>query len=441
MKKTRVNILSAVNADSIKIERTEVAGEKYAVIKNVLWMKDNIVLNDGLYSSSENAKGYASMDGRVMPFGHPEVNGQYVAISSLDNADVAVALGKHYGGVHAQNVRQAGEEYFADVMINERVAKSHPDGEMLLNWVGKAEDYQVNGAAKPEPVHMSTGLMTARVNAKGESRGKSYSWIATQQSYDHLAILFHEQGAGGDEVAIAVNCESVINSKLDEANEDALDDSYGEKLAILSEAVKERFATSDSYAYVQDFDDRALIYVTPEGTYTIDYHYEGDNPILTGESKVVTVETSYKVKTNSMIEHVRSVLKYFSTKTKQPVVANVIEETSDMKPEELQAALDAQADKLQGAFNTALAALEAKNTEALSAVNAKLQEAAEAGLKDKRAAVSAVHGEVIANALSGEALDAMFASVQTAAGILSGAPATNTEAEKVTVDSHFGSIK
>ena len=429
MKKTRVNILSAVNADSIKIERTEVAGEKYAVIKNVLWMKDNIVLNDGLYSSSENAKGYSSMDGRVMPFGHPEVNGQYVAISSLDNADVAVALGKHYGGVHAQNVRQAGEEYFADVMINERVAKSHPDGEMLLNWVGKAEDYQANGATKPDPVHMSTGLMTARVNAKGESRGKSYSWIATQQSYDHLAILFHEQGAGGDEVAIAVNCESVINSVLPTVNEDALDDSYGEKLAILSEAVKERFATSDSYAYVQDFDDRALVYCTPEGMYSIDYHFEGDNPILTGDARTVVAETSYKVKTNSVMARLKAVVEYFSTKTKQPVVANVTEESPDMKPEELQAALDAQADKLQGAFNTALAALEAKNAEALTAVNAKLNEAAESGLKDKRAAVAKVHGEVVANALSGEALDAMFASVQTAAGLLSGSPATNTEDE------------
>jgi hypothetical protein len=424
MKKTRVNILSAVNADSIKIERTEVAGEKYAVIKNVLWMKDNIVLNDGLYSSSENAKGYSSMDGRVMPFGHPEVNGQYVAISSLDNADVAVALGKHYGGVHAQNVRQAGEEYFADVMINERVAKSHPDGEMLLNWVGKAEDYQVNGAAKPEPVHMSTGLMTARVNAKGESRGKSYSWIATQQSYDHLAILFHEQGAGGDEVAIAVNCESVINSVLPTVNEDALDDSYGEKLAILSEAVKERFATSDSYAYVQDFDDRALIYVTPEGTYTIDYHYEGDNPILTGESKVVTVETSYKVKTNTIMANLKAMVKYFSTKTEQPVVANVIEEL-EMDKVELQAMLDAQAEKLSGAFN---AQLEAQSV-TINALQESLKANAEAGLKDKRAAVAKVHGEVVANALQGEALDAMFASVQTAAGIVSGAPVTNAKDE------------
>lgn len=424
MKKTRVNILSAVNADSIKIERTEVAGEKYAVIKNVLWMKDNIVLNDGLYSSSENAKGYASMDGRVMPFGHPEVNGQYVAISSLDNADVAVALGKHYGGVHAQNVRQAGEEYFADVMINERVAKSHPDGEILLNWVGKAEDYQVNGATKPEPVHMSTGLMTARVNAKGESRGKSYSWIATQQSYDHLAILFHEQGAGGDEVAIAVNCESVINSVLPTVNEDALDDSYGEKLAILSEAVKERFATSDSYAYVQDFDDSALIYVTPEGTYTIDYHYEGDNPILTGESKVVTVETSYKVKTNKLMAHLKAMVQLFSTKPKPPVQANVIEEV-DMTPEELQALLDAQAEKISGAFNAKLEA----QSEIIASLKTEMQANAEAGLKDKRAAVAAVHGEVVANALSGEALDAMFASVQTAAGIVSGSPVANAKDE------------
>jgi len=425
VKKTRVNILSAVNADSIKIERTEVAGEKYAVIKNVLWMKDNIVLNDGLYSSSENAKGYASMDGRVMPFGHPEVNGQYVAISSLDNADVAVALGKHYGGVHAQNVRQNGEDYLTEVMINERVAKSHPDGEMLLNWVDKAESYQAGNGDKPDPIQMSTGLMTARVNAKGESRGKPYSWIATQQSYDHLAILFHEQGAGGDEVAIAVNCESVINSVLPTVNEDALDDSYGEKLAILSEAVKERFATSDSYAYVQDFDDRALVYCTPEGMYSIDYHFEGDNPILTGESRTVVAETSYKVKTNSVMGRLRSVLEYFSTKTNQPVVQVNTPEEQDMTPEEVQAIVDKAVGAAVDAVNLKLDSSEAQ----VKSLKEALQANSDALLKDKREAVAKVHGEVVANALSGEALDAMFASVQTAAGIVSGAPVTNAKDE------------
>jgi len=419
MKKTRVNILTAINAASVTINRTDIDGEKYAIIKNVLWMTDGVVLNGGLYAAEDNEKGYPSMDGRLMPFKHPEVNGEYVAISQLDSADVAVALGKHYGGVHAQNVRKAGSDYFVDVMINERVANAHDDGVLLLNWVGKVESGE-----KPDPIHMSTDLMTNRVQANGESRGKKYTWRAANQAYDHLAILFHENGAGGDEIAIAVNCEMVINSKLDEANEDALDDSYGEKLAILSEAVKERFATSDSYAYVQDFDDRALIYVTPEGTYTIDYHYEGDNPILTGESKVVTVETSYKVKTNSMIEHVRSVLKYFSTKTKQPVVANTIEEV-DMSPEDLKVALDAQAEKISGAFNAKLDA----QSEIIASLQTKLQANEDLGLKDKRAAVADKHGEVVANALSGEALDSMFASVQTAAGILSGAPATNAKDE------------
>lgn len=421
-KKTRVNILTAINAASVTINRTEIDGEKYAIIKNVLWMTDGVVLNGGLYAAEDNEKGYPSMDGRIMPFRHPEVNGEYVAISQLDSADVAVALGKHYGGVHAQNVRKAGSDYFVDVMINERVANAHEDGVLLLNWVGKVE----NGE-KPEPIHMSTGLMTNRVQANGESRGKKYTWRAANQQYDHLAILFHENGAGGDEIAIAVNCEMVINSKLDEANEDALDDSYGEKLAILSEAVKERFATSDSYAYVQDFDDRALIYVTPEGTYTIDYHYEGDNPILTGEPKPVVVETSYKVKTNSMLEHVRSVLKYFSTKTKQPVQANVNEEV-DMTPEEVQAIVT----KALEATNASLAAVQAENEKLKAdvlAANAAIQANAESSLKDKRAAVAAVHGDVVANALAGEALDAMFASVQTAAGIVSGAPVTNAKDE------------
>lgn len=437
MKKTRVNILTAVNADSVKIERTEIEGEKYSVIKNVRWLTDNIVLNGGLYSAEENAKGYKTMEGRMMPFSHPEVNGQYIAISALDSPEAAVALGKHYGGVHAQNISKQGSDYFTDVMVNDRVAKAHPDGGMLLSWVDKAEAYQSNGAEKPDGIHMSTGLLTQRIAANGESRGTKYTWISANQDYDHLAILFHERGAGGDEVSIAVNCESVINSVLPEVNEDALDDSYGEKLAILSEAVKERFATSDSYAYVQDFDDRALIYVTPEGTYTIDYHYEGDNPIMTGEPKQVVVETSYKVKTNSLMAHLKAMVEYFSTKTKQPVVANVTEDL-EMDKVELQAMLDAQAEKLSGAFN---AQLEAQSV-TINALQESIKASAEAGLKDKRAAVAAVHGEVVANALSGEALDAMFASVQTAAGIVSGAPVTNSDEYKVpTMDEHFGGAK
>ena len=356
--------------------------------------------------------------------GHPEVNGEYVAISSLDNADVAVALGKHYGGVHAQNVRKESSDYFVDVMINDRVANSHPDGVLLLNWAGEVES-----GSKPAPIHMSTGLMTNRVQANGESRGKKYTWKAFNQAYDHLAILFHQTGAGGDDISIAVNCEMVINSNLDEANKDALDNSYGEKMELLSAAVKERFATGDSYAYVQDFDDQALVYCTPSGLFKISYHFENSNPILSGESQSVVAKTEYMVKNEEtlfarLLERFKSVVQYSSTKTHQPVQATVNEEV-DMTPEELKAALDAQAEKISGAFNAKLDA----QSEIIASLQTKLQANEDLGLKDKRAAVAAKHGEVVANALSGEALDAMFASVQTAAGILSGGVSTNAKDE------------
>ena len=287
MKKTRINVLTTVNADKIKIARSEIEGEKYVAIKNVLWMADNSVLNGGLYSATENEKGYASMDGRVMPFGHPMVNGQYVAISNLDSANVAVALGKHYGGVHAQNVRKERSSYFADVMINERVANSHDDGKLLLEWAANAENYNSGKGEKPGNIHMSTGLMTNRIQANGEVNGEKYTWSANDQQYDHLAILFHERGAGGDAVSIAVNCESVINSELIINDDEALKDSYGEKLSLLSAAVSERFGSPDAYAYVEDFDDEGLVFSTPQGQYRIGYHMEDGNPILTGDQKEV----------------------------------------------------------------------------------------------------------------------------------------------------------
>lgn len=437
MKKTRINVLTTVNADKIKIARSEIEGEKYVAIKNVLWMADNSVLNGGLYSAAENEKGYASMDGRVMPFGHPMVNGQYVAISNLDSANVAVALGKHYGGVHAQNVRKERSSYFADVMINERVANSHDDGKLLLEWAANAESYNSGKGEKPGNIHMSTGLMTNRIQANGEVNGEKYTWSANDQQYDHLAILFHERGAGGDSVSIAVNCESVINSELIINDDEALKDSYGDKLSLLSAAVSERFGSPDAYAYVEDFDDEGLVFSTPQGQYRISYHMEDGNPILTGDQKEVTRKTEYIVKNSGWLERLKHMLNYSSKITEQPVQVN---EEVDMTPEEVQAIHD----KI-GALNTALESVQAENVtlkEDIVKAQAAISANAESGLAEKRAVVAKEHGEVVANALTGDALDAMFAKCQTAASLLGGMPQVNSSDFKApTMGEHFGSAK
>lgn len=438
MKKTRINVLTTVNADKIKIARSEIEGEKYVAIKNVLWMADNSVLNGGLYSAAENEKGYASMDGRVMPFGHPMVNGQYVAISNLDSANVAVALGKHYGGVHAQNVRKERSSYFADVMINERVANSHDDGKLLLEWAANAESYNSGKGEKPSNIHMSTGLMTNRIHANGEVNGEKYTWSANDQQYDHLAILFHERGAGGDAVSIAVNCESVINSELIINDDEALKDSYGDKLSLLSAAVSERFGSPGAYAYVEDFDDEGLVFTTPQGQYRISYHMEDGNPILTGEQKEVTRKTEYIVKNSGWLERLKHMLQFNSKIIDQPVQVN---EEVDMTPEEVQAIVT----KALEATNASLAAVQAENAtlkEDIVKAQAAISANAESGLAEKRDVVAKEHGEVVANALTGDALDAMFAKCQTAASLLGGMPQVNSSDFKApTMGEHFGSAK
>lgn len=405
---TRVNVRVAVNAASIR--REQYNGREHIVVPSYT-LPDEVIMNGGLYPRDEIEKSYKSLEGTFAPLGHPQVDGEYVGAERPD------AVNAYHFGAFNKNVERKGNRIYVEKFIDVERAKESEMGRRVLNAIDKGE-----------PIHTSTGIF---LNREMVSNADGYNWIARDMVFNHDCVLLDEQGAATPEdgVGMMVNKTFVINSAVPVINEDALDDSYGEKLAILSEAVKERFATSDSYAYVQDFDDRALVYCTPEGMYSIDYHFEGDNPILTGESRDVVAETSYKVKTNSLMAHLKAMVQLFSTKTKQPVVANVTEETLDMKPEDLQAALDAQAEKLQGAFNTALAALEAKHGEALTAVNAQLQANSEAQLKDKREVVGKKFGEVVANALSGEALDKMYAECQTAAGIVSGTPATNAKDE------------
>lgn len=118
-----------------------------------------------------------------------------------------------------------------------------------------------------------------------------------------------------------------------------------------------------------------------------------------------------------------------------PVIApKTNSEAIDMTPEELQAALDASAAKQQeaivSAVNTAVAPLK-EQLESVTKVNEQLQAQLKANTgaaeTDKRAAVAAEYGELVANALTGEALDAMFAKCAKAAPLVGGYRATNRQ--------------
>ena len=421
-KEARVNMRVSVNHATIRYETHN--GREHMVIPSFT-LPDGVVMNGGMYPHDEIEKSYKSLEGTLAPLSHPQVDGDYVA------ANQAEAINAHHIGAWNRNVKRVGNRVALEKWVDIEFAKTTEGGRQLIEAVN-------NGS----PIHTSTGIF---LNREMTPNADGYGWIARDMTFDHDAILLNEVGAATPEdgVGMMVNKTLVINSVVPTVNDDeALKDSYGDKLSLLSAAVSERFGSPDAYAYVEDFDDEGLVFSTPQGQYRISYHMEDGNPILTGEQKEVTRKTEYIVKNSGWLERLKHMLNYSSKITEQPVQVNTPEEVPDMKPEELQAALDAQAEKLQGAFNESLAALKASNDEALAAVNAKLTANSDAELVQKRAVVAKEHGEVVANALTGDALDAMFAKCQTAASLLGGMPQVNSSDFKApTMGEHFGSAK
>lgn len=416
-KEARVNMRVSVNHATIRYETHN--GREHMVIPSFT-LPDGVVMNGGMYPHDEIEKSYKSLEGTLAPLSHPQVDGDYVA------ANQAEAINAHHIGAWNRNVKRVGNRVALEKWVDIEFAKTTEGGRQLIEAVN-------NGS----PIHTSTGIF---LNREMTPNADGYGWIARDMTFDHDAILLNEVGAATPEdgVGMMVNKTLVINSVVPTVNDDeALSHSYGEKLSLLGAAVSERFGSPDAYAYVEDFDDEGLVFSTPQGQYRISYHMEDGNPILTGEQKEVTRKTEYIVKNSGWLERLKHMLQFNSKIIDQPVQVN---EEVDMTPEEVQAIHD----KI-GALNTALESVQAENV-TLKADIVKAQTAisanAESGLAEKRAVVAKEHGEVVANALTGDALDAMFAKCQTAASLLGGMPQVNSSDFKApTMGEHFGSAK
>ena len=200
MKRTRVNVLSVINSAS-NITTETINGAEHIVVKNVVPVRDGIVLNGGLYPAEENTKGYKSLEDKPMPYGHPKVDGRHVSASNVR------AVNEYHIGAYTRNVRKENGQVLTDAVINRRFAEGSENGRKVLQ---RLDDMAAGKSV--EPISISTGLLLNRIEAKGESNGKRYTWIATNQVYDHVAILLDEPPAGTPEEGIGM----FVNSEGDE---------------------------------------------------------------------------------------------------------------------------------------------------------------------------------------------------------------------------------
>ena len=210
----RVNLQTTINAERVRVDKVKENGEPVWYIRNHVWLKDGIVLNGGLYSTDENEKGYQSMEGRLFTNGHPKVDGQFVTIANQDNEKSNRALEDHYMYASNKNIRKEGGQYLKDIRIRVNLAKNTDGGKALIDWADK-----VSKGETPPCINTSTGLICSKKELTGNSSGKNYTWTATNQKYDHDALLINEVGAGGDDIALAVNGEEIecLTVNLDEA--------------------------------------------------------------------------------------------------------------------------------------------------------------------------------------------------------------------------------
>ncbi|HDR1493191.1 TPA: DUF2213 domain-containing protein, partial [Pasteurella multocida] len=234
MKRSVVNVLSVVNSKNITNEIIE--GDEHIVVSDIVPVIDDIVMNKGLYPADEIDKGYSTLDGKLMPLGHPKSDGRYIS------ANEAIALNKFYVGAWCVNARKEGEKVLVDMKVNKRIANSSDSGKRLIEAL---EDLTSNEAAKP--IHISTGLNLQKEYRKGNSKGKKYDWVATNMQFDHVAILLDEQGAATPEQGVGI----FVNSEGEESEVEFVNlaDSADYTKETLLDKVKYFFSANSSLSF------------------------------------------------------------------------------------------------------------------------------------------------------------------------------------------------
>lgn len=450
MKLSSIHVKSlAINASNIST--TTINGQEHYVIRGAVPIVDDIVMNGGLYPGEEINNSYQTMERKLMPIGHPMVNGKYVS------ANDPQAVNDYYAGAWAQNVSKASDKVVMDVYVNKAVADTKPDGKRLIQRL----DDMITGN-NADPIHVSTGLLLNKEQKAGESKGKKHSWVAHNMQFDHIAILLDEPGAGTPEegVGMFVNAdgqegEVETASLIDAANslKDGLlnkvklflthnsDASFDEIYQMLREAIRSP-SGSDVYRYVVTVWPDKFIYEEGSKLFQQKYLIDDSAVTLVGDAvEVVRKPTEYEVKTNGEQNPMKQ--KMIAALNAAGVTTEGLtdDQVWDAYNQQMQkkagggepVGAQVNTDAITAAVNAALTPL----TDKISHLETQLQANAEKDITAKRQAVKAKFPfmtEAAINSLVGDALNDMFSQCQTSTGLNPAFQGNGAQSEILTME-------
>ncbi|KNC11581.1 hypothetical protein AC790_13515 [Pantoea sp. RIT-PI-b] len=397
----QVNVTTKVNSQAIRRETHN--GRAHLVLPSYT-LPANVVMNGGLYSAAEIDAHYQGLEGTLAPLGHPTVDGQFVSAFSPEGINAG-----HIGAWN-RNVKKSGNRIYAEKWVDTVVANQSEGGRELLERVAAIE----RGEDVP-PIHTSVAVFLEQLEANEEQKSQGIEWVAKINAMDHDAILLHEVGAAQPEqgVGLMVNADQAKSLK---ANSGALvGESYRERERRIEQAARDKFVTGpDDYAWIADFTDSQAIVIRNGGDAQV-YGYSSDGGKITFDdagSKVARQESWVAIAANKF--------KSLFTPQEAPATNHQTEGDMPLTKEELE--------QIGTIVSSAIAANNEASlkpiTEALSGIQANQKTLSDALTANSRAeeqtmrdAVKAVHGDIIANALTGEALKEMFSKLGEATQI------------------------
>lgn len=377
MSRICVNVLSVINSAS-NITTETINGAEHIVVKNVVPVRDGIVLNGGLYPAEENTKGYKSLEDKPMPYGHPKVDGRHVSASNVR------AVNEYHIGAYTRNVRKENGQVLTDAVINRRFAEGSEKGRKVLQ---RLDDMAAGKSV--EPIGISTGLLLNRIEAKGESNGKRYTWIATNQVYDHVAILLDETPAGTPDEGIGM----FVNAEGDEVQVETVNLSDCDTPDPQDPALKQMFNNFMAFFSANNKPVKEEANLMKE--------------IITNALKAKGKEVEGKTEAQLMDAYNQMVAEDAKAKADDEEKAKKVKEEAD------------KAAKHPAANAEEMPAWAKLLTEQVSALNSQFTANSDKEKGEKRAAVKAKFGmtDVAVNALDGEPLNELFAQCQTSTGL------------------------
>ncbi|WP_419792564.1 DUF2213 domain-containing protein [Serratia fonticola] len=379
MKLNSVHVRSlAINASNISIETID--GDDHYVIRGVVPIVDDVVMNGGLYPAAEINKSYQTLEGKPMPMGHPKFGTDYVS------AENPRAVNQFHVGAWQENVRKDGERVVMDMKVNKRFAEATDKGKRLIERL----DAMVNGD-DVEPIHVSTGLLLQREANTGKSKGKKHTWIARNMSFDHTAILLDEPGAGtpGDGIGIFVNAD-------------------GEKFDIEQVNLNESDPPDPQDPALKQFLNHFMAFFSANTKHV----KEEINPmkeLITNALKAKGKEVEGKTEAELLDAY-----NQMNAEAAQPPT-----ETQEQKAAREKKEADEKAAKDKANNNEQAPAWFTPFAEKLNSIETGLTANSDKEKSEKRAAVKAKFGmtDVAVNALDGEPLNELFAQCTTSIGL------------------------